>query len=269
VFSISRTGTCALILDDASTDDTPAICAELAARDPRVEFSRHPVNIGHIATYNEGIELARGEYMLVLSADDFLLPGALARATAVLDADPGIGLVYGICLGYHAGDRLPDPNEEIVRAQVFHSVDLIERLAVNNCISTATAIVRTSVQKRLGFYRPELPHAGDLEMWLRFALHSKVAYLPVMQAAHRYHDANMAYGYDRVADLLQCVDAFRCQIPGIRERLRDGAALEARMRRIFARRSLTSAVDVLRQGQIGTGLRLFGLWLRKDRALAF
>ena len=42
-----------------------------------MEFRRHPVNRGHIATYNEGLEWASGDYLLVLSADDMLTPGAL------------------------------------------------------------------------------------------------------------------------------------------------------------------------------------------------
>jgi glycosyltransferase involved in cell wall biosynthesis len=44
-----------LVMDDASTDATPEVCAELAARDPRVAIHRHPVNLGHIQTYNEAI----------------------------------------------------------------------------------------------------------------------------------------------------------------------------------------------------------------------
>ena len=45
-----------LVIDDCSSDDTPAVAAALAASDPRVEVRRHEVNKGHIATYNEGLE---------------------------------------------------------------------------------------------------------------------------------------------------------------------------------------------------------------------
>ena len=43
-----------LIVDDCSSDETPALCAELAA-DPRVTFIRHERNRGHIASVNEGL----------------------------------------------------------------------------------------------------------------------------------------------------------------------------------------------------------------------
>src|SRR4051794_4607901 len=85
-----------LVIDDCSKDDTPAVGAVLAAADARVEFRRHAVNRGHIATYNEGLlEWAAGDYALLLSADDLLIPGALARAAALMDAHPEVGMTYG------------------------------------------------------------------------------------------------------------------------------------------------------------------------------
>ena len=74
-----------LIIDDASPDNTAEVATELAKEDSRVSFFRHAVNKGHIATYNEGIEWVSGDYMLLLSADDYLLPGALARAAELMD----------------------------------------------------------------------------------------------------------------------------------------------------------------------------------------
>ena len=50
---------------------TPEVAAELTARDKRVEYRRHAVNQGHIATYHdEGLNWARGDYTLTISADD-------------------------------------------------------------------------------------------------------------------------------------------------------------------------------------------------------
>src|SRR3954447_20909731 len=84
-----------LILDDCSRDDSEAVGRQLAAEDPRVEYRRHAVNQGHIRTYNEGIDWLSGDYCLLLSADDMLVPGALARAATVLDRHPEVGLTHG------------------------------------------------------------------------------------------------------------------------------------------------------------------------------
>jgi glycosyltransferase involved in cell wall biosynthesis len=77
-----------LIIDDASTDGSAAVARALAAKDSRVSVLVHEANRGHIATYNEGIAWSSADYFLLLSADDALVPDALARAIAIMEARP-------------------------------------------------------------------------------------------------------------------------------------------------------------------------------------
>jgi glycosyltransferase involved in cell wall biosynthesis len=247
-----------LIIDDASTDDTSAVAAELAGRDQRVTFRRHAANHGHIATYNEGLDWAQGEYMLLLSADDFLLPGALDRAIAVLDADSEIGLVWGPSIDYHAGDPLPDaaPSASKTEVAVLDPIAFIRTLAASNCVPQSAAVVRTSVQKRFGGYLPELPHTGDIEMWVRFALHSKVAQVKAAQVAYRRHDSNMSLAYRGSANYEQFRKALGLHYPEIRERLRNGAAVEGWIRERFALWGLKLAKTSWKQGELDTCRRL-------------
>ena len=244
-----------LIIDDASVDQTQAICAALTAEDPRVEVRRHAVNQGHIQTYNEGIDLAERDYMLLLSADDFLLPDALARAVAVLDVRPDVGLVFGDVVRFRAGDRLPDPFVGTPEVDLPEAAVFLERQARVNEVGTATAVVRTDVQKRLGGYRVDLPHAGDLEMWLRFGLRSRVSHIRAPQAAYRRHDANMSLGYDDVADITQGLASFALHRDDICD-LPDGAKLNARIHQIFAAKALRRARRALRKGRVRTFLQL-------------
>lgn len=186
-----------LIIDDASDDETPDVGRRLAAGDPRVEFRRHDKNAGHIATYNEGmLDWASAEYSLLISADDGLAPGALARATRLMAARPGAGLTYGmatIITDDHgpADAGTADADHRIVTAPRF-----IERCCrVGNPVTSPTAVVRTAIQKRLGGYRADLPHTADMEMWMRFALHGEVGVLRAVQAYYRCHGRNLSSGY--------------------------------------------------------------------------
>ena len=95
-----------LILDDCSTDETPDVAARLAT-DPRVSFRRHEQNMGHLATYNEGLEWATRDYTSLLSADDLLVPGALRRAAELMDAKAEVGMVYGHSVYFQTNDDLP------------------------------------------------------------------------------------------------------------------------------------------------------------------
>ncbi|MEO8667548.1 MAG: glycosyltransferase [Bauldia sp.] len=251
-----------LIIDDASTDGTAEIAAGLAAADSRVAIRRHAGNRGHIATYNEGIDIAEGDYMLILSADDYLLPGAVARAVAVLDGAPDVGLAHGICI-LSPDQRIPRPAAVV---EFFDSVALLEALAIQNRVCTPTAFVRTAVQKKLGYYRPDLPHAGDLEMWVRFAMHGRVASILIPQAGHRRHGANMSLRYDSAADLEQCIEAFRPHLRAIGRQFADGRKLEARLRRTLAERARRRARREIARGRVRVFSRLAALWLGESLA---
>lgn len=219
VDSVLRQADCdvrVLILDDRSRDDSLAVAQGIAARDPRVTVVHHPVNRGHIATYNEGIDWVSAKYMLLLSADDLLAPGALARATALMETNPNVGLVYGRALKFSdESDAVAEPSTSGEPASsVWTGIDYIKAIcATAECpVPTATAVVRTSIQKRVGGYRAELPHAGDLEMWLRFAANGAVGMIDAVQAFTRVHGENMRFAYlanRMIGDYRQRCEAFR------------------------------------------------------------
>jgi glycosyltransferase involved in cell wall biosynthesis len=181
------------VIDDASDDDTQTVGTALAAEDGRVTYTRHERNIGHIATYNEGLDRAVGTYSLLLSADDMLAPGALRRAIDVLDERSDVALLYGEVLQFQ--DIPPDvPSLAHPAVHIWEGAEFVARCCTEvwNPISTPGAIVRTSVQKSVGGYLPSLPHAGDREMWLRLATRGRVAELRgAVQAFYRVHDNNM------------------------------------------------------------------------------
>jgi glycosyltransferase involved in cell wall biosynthesis len=83
-----------LVLDNASTDDTAAVVARYA-QDARLRSVRHPENIGLTPNHNRGLELARGELIGFLSADDAFAPDFVARAVRFYREHPGIDVLYG------------------------------------------------------------------------------------------------------------------------------------------------------------------------------
>jgi hypothetical protein len=96
-----------------------------------------------------------------------------------------------------------DPSLHTPRVPEKYKTRLLTGLAVltafceagGNRIPTQTAVVRTKLQKAIGGYRPDLPHSGDMEMWLRFALRAPVGVIDADQAYYRVHGSNMHIGY--------------------------------------------------------------------------
>jgi hypothetical protein len=189
-----------LVIDDASPDNTREVAEALAQEHPRVTVLRHSTNRGHIATYNEGIEWASADYMLLLSADDYLLPDALSRAARLMDAHPEVGFTFGnvIELSDSGRERLTKCIIGVTR--ILEGRKFIELSGADNLVATCSAVVRTELQKGLGGYRHELPHTGDMEMWLRFAAHASVGFISEYQGVYRQHRANMSTAYYFISD---------------------------------------------------------------------
>lgn len=84
-----------IISDNASTDQTEAICRDYAARDPRVRYFRSNQDVGLANNFNYLFIRARGEYFKWAAADDIHEPDYLKRCLDVLEHDPSVVLAYG------------------------------------------------------------------------------------------------------------------------------------------------------------------------------
>ena len=260
-----------LIIDDASSDSSVEIANRLAAGDPRVQVVAHASNKGHIATYNEGIEWAESDYFLLLSADDFLTPGALERATAVMDSHPEVGLTYGEAVVWHR-DR-PRPEIEPDPTWLWSKQDLVADLCrtASDFIATPTAIARTSVQKTVGGYRPSLPHSGDLEMWLRFGAYGEVVRIDAVQAIYRKHSSAMSNSYlaEMLSEYRQRKAAFDSFFETCGSGVKNLALLKQEVSHSLADQSFQTGINYLRRGRIKSGLELLRWAMNLDRRLRY
>jgi len=237
-----------LVIDDASPDSSAAVARSLAEADERVEVRVHQENHGLVATLNEGmLEWAEAGYSVVLSADDALAPGALARATALLDAHPEVGFVYGRPVHWDGSDPLPPARTTFVGWTIYPGQRWLRRrfATTHGCITSPEVVLRTELQQRIGGFDPDLPHTADIEMWMRLALHADVGYLRgVDQAYYRVHGTNMSaayYGRSGLGDLRQRLAAYEAVLRRANGQLPDSDLLGGRLRRNLARDALQRA----------------------------
>ncbi|MCK1716805.1 glycosyltransferase [Bradyrhizobium sp. 141] len=260
-----------LIIDDCSSDDSVSVARRLEQSDPRVTVIAHSRNHGHINTFNEGIAWASSEYFLLLSADDLLVPGALQRATEIMDASTDVVLTYGECVLWF--DDLPFPKLPADENRSWRRQDLIKEMCTTarNDVPSATAIARTRTQKAIGGYRTSLPHAGDMEMWLRFAAHGTVAQIDAVQGIYRKHSSAMSNAYfaKRILDYRQCLLAFESFFDDCEERVPNSRSLRAQARHTLAHQVFRSGIGLLRRGRLRDGLCYIREAMTMDRRLRY
>jgi hypothetical protein len=241
-----------IVIDDASPDGSAAVARELASSSDSVRAILHDRNRGHIATYNEGLEQAAGDYVVLLSADDALTPGALLRATALMEAEPSVGLVYGFPVAFV--DELPQAESRVRSWTVWPGEEWISRRcrAGENCIHCPEVVMRASVQHDIGYYDRELPHSGDMEMWMRAASVSDVGRVNGPgQAYYRRHDKSMQHTLyaGHLNDLQGRLSAFEKVLAGPHARVARGEELLATARQALAASALKYACLAYEHGR--------------------
>ncbi|KKC38842.1 hypothetical protein WH87_08125 [Devosia epidermidihirudinis] len=249
-----------LVIDDCSSDQTPQVGAALAHEYPMVKFTRHLSNKGHVATFNEGIATLTADYFLLLSADDYLLPGALLRAAQLMESRPEVAFVFGraFLLGdNHAPAAMVPLTRGITPegACVLPSRRFIALSSANNIVPTPTAVVRTRAQLAAGGYRSDLPHTGDMEMWLRLAAYGDVGYVDADQAVYRLHGTNMSIAYDGLADLEARRMALAIFIADGAQRIDPTGALERECLHRFSGEAFRMASMALNRGETKAAAR--------------
>jgi hypothetical protein len=243
-----------LIIDDESPDDTPQVGRELAAADSRVAYRRHTSNKGHIATYNEGIDWCSGDYVLLLSADDYLLPGALNRAASLMDEHPDVGFVFGNSLVLEDAGVMRAATTEVspvsaVPHRIFPGPCFIKLSGARNIVPTPTAVVRTALQKRVGGYRVELPHTADMHMWLMLAAHAPVGVINEAQAVYRRHSGNMSLGYRWLSDLKHREAAISAFLVEFGNQLQEASTARKALMRSLAIDAVGAASEAFNRGE--------------------
>ncbi len=180
-----------IVLDDASTDGTPAIVEQFY--DERLRYHRNERNLGQFANLNVGLELARGELVAIQHADDVYLPEILEKEYRVLSEHSDVGAAFSLDVfigpdGREFG-RVKPPAELVGRTLDFPTVLNAVLTYGNVFIRGGTSLVRRAVYERVGKFASRYGPQSDIHMWLRIAQHAPIAILDEYLTCYRWgHD---------------------------------------------------------------------------------
>ncbi len=174
-----------IVVDDASTDGTPALLAEAAARDSRIRILTNEHNLMLVRSLNRGLAEARGRYIARQDADDISLPRRLEQQVRFLEMNPDVAAVSG---RFHCieADRL-HPGENIL-VHLGPSAMMPWHMILGYCAQHSISMFRTGL---VSAYDESRLHAEDYDFWARLLRHGAISVLPEVIAHVRLHDRNI------------------------------------------------------------------------------
>lgn len=128
-----------IISDNASEDETEAICREYAARDARVRYLRAERNMGAPWNFSRVFELSGGKYFMWAAFDDLRHPLYLKKCVAALEANPRAALC---CTDLHVID---EEGREVDDANHVHGIRPVGATPIERSLALARAIFWTDI----------------------------------------------------------------------------------------------------------------------------
>ena len=196
-----------IVVDDGSTDGSLEVVRQFGGR---IRWETGP-NRGGNAARNQLLELARGEWLQYLDADDYLMPDKLARQMAFLAASPDEDIVFG-----------PVTMEHVLETGVRHELLEIPEprdpwvlLARWYLPQTGASLWRKRAVLDVGGWKPDQPCCQEHELYLRLLMAGKqFAYCPEGGAMYRQWSSGTVCKRDitevhrRRLDIEQCAESF-------------------------------------------------------------
>lgn len=151
-----------LLINDGSTDSSEQIIQRY--NDPRIVYVRNESNQGLIYSLNKAIDLAKGEYIARMDADDVALPERFSEQTTFLDNQKNVGIVATVI------DFINETDSKIGNWEL--DVATTSPKAIRNtmpfecCIAHPSVMGKTTLFKKYK-YDPKQSHIEDYDLWLR------------------------------------------------------------------------------------------------------
>ena len=150
-----------VVVDDASTDATAAVCRALR----NITYVRLDENQGVAGARNAGVLASSGEYIALLDDDDVRVPGTLDLQLERLREAPDAALIYAQALFSNGTDR----GGRDRYPQHCPSGDVFWRLLAQNFIPSGSVVFRRSCLATTGMFEPSIAGIDDWDLWVRMA----------------------------------------------------------------------------------------------------
>jgi glycosyltransferase involved in cell wall biosynthesis len=167
-----------LVVDGGSTDGSLEIMQKYA---DRLAWWASEKDAGQADAINKGLAHSHGDIVAWLNSDDYYLPGAVGAAVEVLEAHPGVALVY-------ADMQAVDENGRLMNVLKYRQRSLEDLLCFSIIGQPATFMRRDAVEA-VGGLDPSLHYLLDHQLWIKLASRGEILHVKDTWAAARYHAA--------------------------------------------------------------------------------
>jgi len=191
-----------IVVDDGSDDNTGQVVQAL----PGNIVYAYQTNQGPSAARNKGIELAKGDWIAFLDADDQWTAEKTAMQLRCLTENPSLHLIAGDMTEIDDENRILansvlDKHHLLEQFRILDGKpvpDALSKLVKKNFIPTGTVLAKRSTLMEVGLFNDTIRYGEDLELWAKIAAKYPVACLPDILMLRRQHGNNATQASEKM-----------------------------------------------------------------------
>lgn len=211
-----------LVVDNASTDNTQLVMAEFSS-DARVRYMRNRRNIGAGNSSHNGFWAAKGKYIILFMADDFMNPGHLQRLLPLMETNPEVAVAYSpICWVGEQGEPLVGPSHPGHRSADYIGGrnEVADLLVYDSYVTPSAAIIRRAAFFKAWRRDVRIRGSGDWQLMVQLAeLYPDFVFTTVPGVSYRVHAAQHSHEFYVSSAPLE---GHTCILEGVFERGNEG-----------------------------------------------
>ncbi|AFZ45118.1 glycosyl transferase family 2 [Halothece sp. PCC 7418] len=180
-----------VVTDDSSSTECESVTQEVLQNwSGSWKYIYNQPRLGMAKNWNYSIQVASGEYVLVLHDDDFLLPNAITKIVKVIQRYKKQFSVFLF------GVNVVNESEKIIKTQGFREdQDLLPQQAIQKLMSNSSfvrfpaLVINRDLFEKVGYFNEKIGGVADLEMWIRIFSKHSILCLSETTAAYTVHEA--------------------------------------------------------------------------------
>lgn len=178
-----------VIVDDGSTDETPAKLRAWCERDARIRLITFEKNRGLAAALKRGVDEAHGDYIARHDGDEIYVRGRIPAQVELLDRERDVVLVSTWFDIIDEHGRRTGTHRPLFSSEEIHSL-----LNFYNVLGGhAQVLYRRDAAVRVGGYREEFSTVEDYDLWRRLRNAGRIVVLPRVGLLRRHHSAGVSF----------------------------------------------------------------------------
>ncbi|WP_298818394.1 glycosyltransferase family 2 protein [Chloroflexus sp.] len=250
-----------ILINDCSTDNSLEVIQPYL-RDPRVRLINHAQNKGFVLSLIEGMQESRGQYLSVISADDWVVsPRAFARQIELLEQHPQAVMAFSAYGLYADEQTLSFVSRAAETSYVRDGRSVFADFLLKGYPQHSGTMIRKSAYDAVGGYDPTLRWSLDAQMWLGLCHFGDIIYIDEMLYAYRRHPSSMSKDptalRNAILELFRIFDWTFSLIPVAERSQWQWLYRKARQRAL-----ISFAADAVFSGQLRLGWRFYRVGLQ-------